>query len=46
MDEVCVEAMTERDAGDRSAVLDALLNKQGFKVLGIGTACWLNEIPA
>ena len=43
VDEVCVEA--ERDAGNRSAGLDALLNDQGLEGLGTGAACWLHEIP-
>lgn len=46
VDEVCVEAMAERDAGNRSAWLGALLNDLGFEGFGIGTACWLHEIPA
>ena len=46
MDEVCVEAMAERDASNRSAGLGAFLNDLGLEGLGIGTACWLHEIPA
>lgn len=46
VDEVCVEAMAERDAGNRSAGLGTLLNDLGFEGLGIGTACWLHKIPA
>ena len=30
----------------RSAGLGALLNDLGLEGLGIGTACWLHEIPA
>ncbi len=46
MDEVCVEAMAERDAGNRSAGLGTLLNDLGLEGLGVGTALWLHEIPA
>ena len=46
VDEVCVEAMAEGDAGNRSAGLGTLLNDLGLKGFGIGTACWLHEIPA
>ena len=46
VDEVCVEAMAERDAGNRSTGLGTLLNDLGFEGFGIGTACWPHEIPA
>ena len=46
VDEVCVEAMAECDAGNRSAGLGTLLNDLGFEGLGVGTALWLHEIPA
>jgi hypothetical protein len=46
VDEVCIEAMAESDAGNRSAGLGTLLNDLGLEGLGIGTACWLHEIPA
>lgn len=46
VNEVCVEAMAECDAGNRSAWLGALFNDLGFEGLGVGTACWLHEIPA
>ena len=43
MDEVCVEAMAERDAGNRSAGLGAFVNDLGFEGFGVGTALWLHE---
>ena len=46
MDKVCVEAMAERDAGNRSTGLGTLLNDLGLEGLGVGTALWLHEIPA
>ena len=46
MHEVRVEAMTEGDAGNRSAGLGALLNDSGLEGFGVGTASWLHEIPA
>lgn len=46
MDEVCVEAVAERDAGNRGAGVGAVLNDLGFERLGIGATCWLHEIPA
>ena len=46
VDEVCVEAMAERNAGNRSTALGTLLNDLGVEGFGIGTACWPHEIPA
>ncbi|MNQ84344.1 hypothetical protein D3C85_994690 [compost metagenome] len=46
VDEVSVEAMAEGYAGDRGAGLGTLLNDLGLEGFGIGTACWLHEIPA
>lgn len=46
VNEVCIEAMAARDAGNRSAGLGAFLNDLSLEGLGIGTACWLHEIPA
>lgn len=46
VDEVGVEAMAEGDAGNRSAGLGTLLNDLGLEGFGIGTACWLHDIPA
>lgn len=46
MDEVRVEAVTQRDAGNRSAGLGTLLNDLGLEGFGVGTALWLHEIPA
>lgn len=45
VDEVCVEANAECDAGNRSAGLGTLLNDLSHEGLGIGTALWLHEIP-
>lgn len=45
VDEVCIEAMAESDAGNRSAGLGTLLNDLGLEGLGIGTVCWLHEYP-
>lgn len=44
--EVRIEATAERDAGNQSAGLGALLNDLGLEKLGIGTACCLHEISA
>lgn len=46
VDEVCVEAMAEGDASNGNAGLDTLLDDLGLEGFGIGTACWLHEIPA
>ena len=46
VDEVRVEAVVERDAGNRGSGLGALLNDLGLERPGIGTALWLHERPA
>lgn len=46
VDEVCIEVMAECDAGNRSTGLGTLLNDLGLEGFGIGTACWLHELPA
>lgn len=38
MNEICVEAVAQRDAGNRGTGVDALLNDLGLEGLGIGTA--------
>ena len=46
MDEVCVEAVAQRNAGNRGPGLGALLNNLGLEGFGVGTALWLQERPA
>jgi len=46
VDEVRVEAVAQRDAGNRSPGLGAFLNDLGLEGFGVGTALWLHEIPA
>lgn len=46
MDEVCVEAAAQRNAGNRGPGLGALLNNLGLEGFGVGTALWLHERPA
>lgn len=46
VDEVRVEAVVERDAGNRGSGLGALLNDLGLERPGIGTALWLHERPS
>ena len=45
MDKVCVEAMAERDAGNRSTGLGTLLNDLGLEGLGVGTGCGCMKYP-
>lgn len=44
MDKVCVAAVAQCDAGNRSARLRALLDDLDFEGLGVGTTLWLHEI--
>ena len=46
MDEVRVEAVAQRNAGNRGPGLGALLNDLGLEGFGVGTALWLHERPA
>ncbi len=46
MDEVRVETVAQRNAGNRGSGLGALLNDLGFEGLGVGTALWRHERPA
>lgn len=45
MDEVRVEVVAQRDAGNRGARFGALLNDSSFEGFGVGTALWLHERP-
>lgn len=45
MKEIRVEAVAQRDAGNRGPGLGASLNGLGLKGLGIGTALWQREYP-
>ena len=46
VDEVCVEAVAQRNAGNRGPGLGALLNNLGLEGFGVGTALWLHERPS
>ena len=46
MDEVRVEAVAQRDIGDRGAGFGALLYDLGFEGFAVGTALWLHEESA
>ena len=46
MDEIRVEAMVQRDAGNQGTGLGALLNNLDFEGYEVGTTLWLHEIPA
>ena len=45
VDEVRVEAVAQRDVGNRGSGLGALLNDMRLEGFGIGTALWLHESP-
>lgn len=45
MDEVRVEAMAQRDAGNRGTVLGALLNDLDFEGIGVGRRCGRMKYP-
>ena len=46
MDEVRVEAVAQRNAGNRGPGLGTLLNDLGLEGFGVRTALWLHERPA
>ena len=46
VDEVRVEAVAQRNVGNRGPRLGALLNDLGLERPGIGTTLWLHERPS
>lgn len=46
VDEVGVEAVAQRDIGNRGPRLGALLNDLGLERPGIGATLWLHERPS